>query len=195
MAEKHRVRASLHGWPRPTVPTLLAFFCSLTLRAENLASPALGDPVKTFNDPDFAVAQFAIQSRSENLLRSGAVLHQTAMSTWINGDYGEIKGRNYLEVGIRKGFLLRKDTRYPLLVTVPMSIAAGDEQYFFGPNFAYALTGVNVRMPLSFIPTRYGRWTFGGNADVCYFGTSTAEFIKSIGCQTPKIAAVFSVDF
>jgi hypothetical protein len=114
---------------------------------------------------------------------------------WISGDYGEIKGRNYLEGGMSAEFLFCKNSRYPLIVTIPVSMAMGDEEYWFGPHFDYITAGVNVRVPLSFIPTRYGRWTAGSSADLCYYGTTATEFAKPMGLPSSKIGATLSVDF
>jgi hypothetical protein len=154
------------------------------------------DPVKTFNDPNgFAAAQFGMPVRLDNMLRDGSAAPPPPVSTWITGDYGEDKGRNYLEGGISAQFVFRKSARYPLIVTVPASFAAGDEEYWFGPHFGYITIGVNVRLPLSFIPNRYGIWTAGSSADLYYYGTTTTELLNSAGLHMPKIAASLHVDF
>jgi hypothetical protein len=154
------------------------------------------DPVKTFNDPNgFAAAQFGLPSRLDTMLRDGSVVPASPVCVWVTGDYGEDKGRNYLEGGMSAQFVFRKNAHYPLIVTVPASMAAGDEEYRFGPRFGYITTGVDLRVPLSFIPSRYGRWTVGSSADLCYYGTSVSEFVNSVGLHLPKIVASFSVDF
>jgi hypothetical protein len=184
-------------WLRaPAVIVLVTFFSSLSIRGENLAAPAIYDPVRTFNDPDgFAAVQFGIPVRADTVLRGGPTVQPSPICAWITGDYGEDKGRNYLEAGISTEFVLRKNSRYPLIVTIPVSTALGDEEYFFGPHFAHISTGVNVRVPLSFIPSRYGKWTAASITDVCYFGTSAAQVVHSVGLRLPNIAAAFSVEF
>src|SRR6266404_44756 len=153
------------------------------------------DPIKTFNDPNtLAATLFAMQGRLDGMLRVGSAVSPSPVCMWINGDYGEQKGRNYLEGGMSTQFEFRKNARYPLIVTIPASMAAGEEEYAFGPAFGYVTAGVSVRVPLSFIPSRYGQWTAGSSADLCYYGTTTSEFLKSVGLGIPKIAAAFSVD-
>jgi hypothetical protein len=201
------------GFAAQTTFVLIAFFASLAIRLEGAAAygnetqsavDPVGvqlveisyDPAKTFNDPyGFAAAQFGLPSRRDAMLRDGSAVPPSAVCTWINGDYGEDKGRNYLEGGISAQFMFRKNARYPLIVTIPVNMAAGDEEYAFGPAFGYVTAGVSVRAPLSFIPSRYGRWTAGSSAELCYYGTSVSEFVNSVGLHLPRIVASFSVDF
>ena len=194
---------------------LVAVFGSLTVHLEaatycNETQPAVdsvpaqtstplepfSDALKTFNDPNaFAAAPFGMRVRPDTMLRDGSDVAPPPIGVWVSGDYGEDKGRSYLEGGMSAQFVFRKNARYPLIVTVPMSIAAGDEEYWFGPPFGYVTTGVNVRVPLSFIPSRYGRWTASSSVDLEYYGTTAREFMKSVGLHTPKIAGALSVDF
>jgi hypothetical protein len=204
------------GFTAPITIGLVTFFGSLTIRLEDAAAygnetQAAVDPfgvqrsmlvetsydsVKTFNDPNgFAATQFGMPVRLDTMLRDGSSAPAPPLSVWITGDDGKDKGRNYLEGGISAQFVFRKSARYPLIVTVPASFAAGDEEYWFGPHFGYITIGVDVRVPLSFIPSRYGRWTAGSSADLCYYGTTATEFLNSVGLHLPKIGASFSVDF
>jgi len=154
------------------------------------------DPVKTFNDPnEFVADQLGMPVRLDTILRDGSAVPPPSVCAWITGDYGEDKGRNYFEGGMSAQFVFRKNARCPLTVTVPVNMAVGDEEYGFGPHFGYITTGVSVRAPLSFIPSRYGRWTAGSSADLCYYGTTEAEFVKSVGLHMPKIVAALTVDF
>ena len=99
-----------------------------------------------------------------------------------------------MEAGVSAEFVLRKDTRYPVVVSVPMSMGLGDELYYFGPHFGCVSTGVNVRTPLSFVPRQYGRWTASTSADMCYFGTTVAEFVRSVSVPIPRISASLSIE-
>jgi len=167
---------------------LVTFFSSLTVYGE--------DRVRTLNDLEgFAAVRFGILIPADTVLRGGTTVQPPPISTWINGDYGEDKGRSYLEGGISTEFLICKHSRYPLTITIPLRAAAGDEEYFFGPPFTYITTGVNIRVPLSFISGRYGKWTAGSNTDVGYYGTSPAEVVHSIGLPQPKIVAVLGIEF
>jgi hypothetical protein len=188
------------GFAARTIVVLVTLFGSLTIRLEVAASSnetqAGVDPVKTFNDPNgFAAAQFDLPVRLDTMLRGGPAVPPPPVCVWINGDYGEVKGRNYLEGGMSAEFVFRKNARYPLIITIPTTMAVGDEEYWFGPHFGYITAGVNVRVPLSFIPSRYGRWTAGSSADLCYYETTATQFLKSIGVPSSKIAATLSVDF
>ena len=204
------------GFAPRRIIVLVTFFGSLSIRVGNVAAygsetqtavDPVGvqrsvlvqtsyDPVKTFNDPnEFAADQLGMPVRLDTILRDGSAVPPPPVCSWITGDYGENKGRNYLEGGMSAQFVFRKNARYPLIVTVPVSMALGDEEYRFGPRFGYITTGVSVQVPLSFIPSRYGRWTAGSSADLCYYGTTMAEVVKSVGLHMPNIAAALTVNF
>jgi hypothetical protein len=154
------------------------------------------DPLQTFNAPNqFAAAQFGTPLRLNDILQGGPTPPGSPVCTWINGDYGDGKGRNYLEGGISAQFVFRKSARYPLIVTIPVDMAAGDYQGCSNMHFGYITTGVNVGVPLSFVPGRYGRWIAGPTAEICYYGTTTTEFVRSIGLHLPKVGASLSVEF
>jgi hypothetical protein len=146
------------------------------------------------NGPVGPAAQFAIPMRLDTIVRDYSEAHPSPLQLWLNGDYGQDKG-NYLEGGISASFVLGKNARYPLILTIPANAAVGDAEYCFGPSFGYVTTGINVRMPVSFIPSRYGKWMAASSADLCYYGTSAGEFVRSIGLHIPKIGAALSVDF
>src|SRR6266404_1572267 len=97
----------------PIVIVLVTFFWSLTVRGQDVATPATEDPVRTFNGLDeFAAVQFGLSLRADSVLRGGKTVQPPPASVWISGDYGEDKGRNYLEAGISTAFLLCKNSRY-----------------------------------------------------------------------------------
>jgi len=191
----------LGGFAARTIVVLVTLFGSLTIGLEVVVASsdetqAGVEPVKTFNDPNgLAAAQFGMPARLETMVRAGPAESSSPVCAWINGDYGEVKGRNYLEGGMSAEFVLGKNAHYPLIVTIPASMAIGDEEYWFGPRFGYVTTGVSVRVPLSFIPSHYGRWTLGSSGDVSYYGTRATEFAKSISVPSSKIAATVSVNF
>jgi hypothetical protein len=179
--DKHHPQV-FRGFAARRTIVLVTFFGSLAIRVENVAAygsetqtavDPVGvqrtvlvetsyDPVKTFNDPnEFAADQLGMSVRLDTILRDGSAVPPPPVCAWITDDYGEDKGRNYLEGGMSAQFVFRKNARYPLIVTVPVSMAVGDEEYRFGPHFGYITIGVSVRVPLSFIPSRYGIWTAG----------------------------------
>jgi hypothetical protein len=195
---------------------LVTLFASLAIEIENVAAegskiPTAADPVgaqgvvivgtfydpiKTFDNPNqFATNPLGIPVLLDAILRDGDVTPPSPVCAWVTGDYGDEKGRNYLEGGMSAQFVFLKKNRFPLILTVPANMAAGDEEYRFGPAFEYIVTGINVGVPLSFIPSRYGRWTAGSSAELCYYGTTQAEFVKSIGLHMPKFGVAFAVSF
>ena len=178
---------------KPMAIVLATFLWPCVIHSQDLA-PSMRDSVRTFIFDQFAEVHFETSLHPDSVLWGGATVHAPPASVWIMGDYGAIKGRSYLEAGLSTDFLLRKNSLYPLAVTIPVSTTLGDEEYFLGPQFAYISSGVNVRIPLSFIPNRYGKWSAGSNADFCYYGKSATESIRSFGLQLPKITAVFSIE-
>jgi hypothetical protein len=79
-------------------------------------------------------------------------------------------------------------------VTLPSQVTVGDDPYYFGHHYGWITAGVNVRVPLSFIPRQCGKWSAETSADLCYYGTTGAEFVNSIGIQMPKLGASLSLD-
>jgi hypothetical protein len=198
------------------IMVLVTLFASLAIRVENVAAEAgniptaadparapgvvivgtFYDPIKTFANPNqFATNPLGIPVLLDAILRDGDVAPPSPVCGWITGDYGDEKGRNYLEGGMSAQFVFLKKARYPLTLKLPASMAAGDEEYRFGPSFEYIMTGINLGVPLSFIPTRYGRWTAGSTAELCYYGTTQAEFVRAIGLHMPKVGVAFAVSF
>jgi hypothetical protein len=102
---------------------------------------------------------------------------------------------NHLEGGIVPRVVFAKNSQYPVSVSIPISMALGDQEYWIGHQFGYVSGGVDVRIPLFFLPARYGKWTVGTNADICYYGTTTAEFMRSVPeLGAIKITAVLRTD-
>ena len=91
-------------------------------------------------------------------------------------------------------FVFAKQSRYPITVTLPINLELGDDPYWFGHQYGWISGGVNLRVPLSFIPTRYGKWSAGSSADMVYYGTTATEFMNSVQPQLPKVAAAITLD-
>jgi len=66
--------------------------------------------------------------------------------------------------------------------------------YYFGHHYGWIAEGVNLRVPLSFIPRQYGKWRAETSADLCYYGTTTGKFANSIGWQVPKVGAALKLE-
>ena len=158
----------------------------------NITGPSY-DPFKTFYGGNgFAASMTGLVSRFDDVMRGGA---GTPDTVWIGlTPDTDWKHGNDFEAGMTAQFVCGGKTRYPVTIRLPVYVAMSDEQYFMGPHYGYISAGINLRVPLRFISSRYGRWSAGTSADFCYYGTTTTEFVKSIGLQIPKVAAAFSVD-
>lgn len=158
----------------------------------NLIGGSAGIVRPSYDPFKFAATIGGLAPQFENIMHSSPGIPDmlwmglTPDSDWKHG--------NDFEAGMTAQFVWGRKARYPVTIRLPMYVAASDEQYFLGPHYGYISAGINLRVPLRFISTRYGRWTAGGNADFCYYGTTTSEFVRSIGLQIPKVAAVFSVE-
>jgi hypothetical protein len=106
----------------------------------------------------------------------------------------DTSGANHFEASLAPHWVLRRNSRYPITVTLPAEVTVGDDPYYFGHHYGWIAGGVNVQVPLSFIPKQYGKWNAGTSADLCYYGATTAEFAKSLGLQVPKVGAAISLD-
>jgi hypothetical protein len=106
----------------------------------------------------------------------------------------DTSGANHFEASLSPHWIFFRQSRYPVTVTLPTQVTAREDPYYFGHQFGWVAGGVNIRVPLSFIPRQYGKWSAGASADLCYYGTTTSEFVNSIGLQIPKIGAAFTLE-
>jgi hypothetical protein len=113
----------------------------------------------------------------------------------VGGGTMDIRGANHFEGTIAPRWIFFRQSRYPVTVTLPTQATVSDDPYYFGHHYGWIAAGVNIRVPLAFIPRQYGKWSAGTSADLCYYGTTTTEFVNSIGWQVPKLGAAFSLEF
>jgi hypothetical protein len=106
----------------------------------------------------------------------------------------DITAANHFEASVAPRWVLRKQSRYPITVALPAQVLVQEDPYYFGHSYGWMAAGVNVRVPLSFIPKQYGKWSATTSADLCYYGTTTAEFQKSIGPQLPRLGAALTLE-
>lgn len=113
--------------------------------------------------------------------KSGFSLNPYVDLWWaMSGDSTVVLGSKgatgYVELGIVPTFKFGADTKYPLTVTIPTYFSVGPEEYWGDPdegggqpdgNFGVFSTAVNVGVPLTFIPARYGYWH--ADAGISYF--------------------------
>jgi hypothetical protein len=153
------------------------------------------DPVQTVNASNqFVAPAFGLRARPDDLLCPGVSPVRPA-SIWASmvENYNGNGGRHF-EMGMSAQFVFRRHSRYPVTVTLPANVLVGDDPYYISHQFGYISSGVNVRIPLPFIPSRYGKWSAQTSADVCYYGSTAAEFVNTINLQMPKVGAALRVE-
>jgi hypothetical protein len=106
----------------------------------------------------------------------------------------DTSGANHFEASVAPHWVFCRDSRYPVTVTLPTQVTAREDPYYFGHHYGWIAAGVNVRVPLSFIPRQYGKWSASTSADLCYYGTTTSEFVNSIGLQIPKVGVALTLE-
>ena len=106
----------------------------------------------------------------------------------------DVSGASHYGATFAPRWILNRNSRYPVTVTLPAQVMLGEDPYWFGHSYGWISAGLNVRVPLSFIPSRYGKWSAGASADLCYYGTTMGEFAKSLGLQMPKLGAALSLE-
>ena len=83
---------------------------------------------------------------------------------------GSRKG-NYFEVGIAPGATLG-----PVVVTLPITAGFGSNGFYASnQGFGYFSGGVNLAVPLTFIPEAYGSWTLNTGATYYYLHRTLAR--------------------
>ena len=82
----------------------------------------------------------------------------------------------YFELGIAPSYTFAKGSTYPVTFSVPITVGLGDDRFYNGDNFGYVSTGAQLSVPLAFIPSCYGAWTFSGGYTWYYLGDQLQEF-------------------
>ena len=77
---------------------------------------------------------------------------------------------NYYELGLAPGF-----TAGPVTITIPLTVGLGSQGFYQSDTFGYASGGVQLSIPISFIPDCYGKWTFSGGYTYYRLGTDVAD--------------------
>jgi len=84
--------------------------------------------------------------------------HFTVLSELNAPGFAGLEGHGwYFEVGLAPGY-----TVGPVTFTVPLTLGLGDHKFYGGPAFGYFSAGLQMSIPISFIPECYGKWTFSG---------------------------------
>ncbi len=80
----------------------------------------------------------------------------------------------YYEVGIAPGYSFFKGEAYPLTFTVPLTVGLGPESYN-GETYGFFSAGINMAVPLTFIPSGYGNWTATAGFTYWNIGDAAAQ--------------------
>lgn len=115
------------------------------------------DGTVAFNDADMIAKGFA--------LNPSFTLH------WrYDGNGGQDEGVAGV-FGIKPTFTLAADSKFPVSLSVPASVAIFSDNFQGGDSgFGYASVGLGASVPLSFVPEKFGAWS--ASANVTYFFTS-----------------------
>jgi hypothetical protein len=81
----------------------------------------------------------------------------------------------YYELGIGPGYKFGEKSTYPVTVTLPTAVGFGSNG-FYGQGFGYFSTGLEVSVPLAFIPSSYGSWTTSVSGKYYRLGSTSAFY-------------------
>ncbi|MEI9894896.1 MAG: hypothetical protein WDN28_13675 [Chthoniobacter sp.] len=77
---------------------------------------------------------------------------------------------NYYEIGVAPGFAAG-----PVAITFPITVGLGSEGFYQSDTFGYVAGGIQLSIPLSFIPECYGKWSFSGGYTFYHLGADVAD--------------------
>lgn len=112
-----------------------------------------------------------------DLLGAFALHPHVAVNKGMIGNFVGVPGGDhgwYYEAGIAPGFVVGKGGTYPLAVTLPITAGFGPETYN-GDDYGYFTAGINASVPLAFVPSCYGSWTFSSGFAYWNLGKNAAQ--------------------
>lgn len=114
------------------------------------------DGTVAYNDADMFAKGFA--------LNPSATLHWRYL-----GNGSQDTGVAFVP-GIKPTFTVNSDTKYPVTISFPISVAIFSDNFQGGDaGYGYFSAGIGASVPLSFIPEKFGAWSVSGN--VTYYNT------------------------
>jgi hypothetical protein len=144
-------------------------------------------PAQTLSEADWPIASFSFFStRLSEVARRTVAEAPDRLGAWLTPGADEKAGGSHFEGGIAPHVDFGKKSARRASVILPVNVGFGDQEYWVGHQFGYVSGGINVRVPLSFLPARCGKWTAGTDAEICYYGTTTAEFMNAV----PSLGAI-----
>lgn len=81
----------------------------------------------------------------------------------------------YFEAGVAPSYTFGKGGTCPVTFTVPINVGYGDEKFYAGQTFGFVSAGAQLSVPLAFVPSCYGSWTFSGGYTWFHLGETVAN--------------------
>ncbi len=121
---------------------------------------------------------FSLSFDDSELLGAFALSPQILVAVEIQGGGADIKRPlgTYFELGVEPGFTLIESENYPVSLSFPLTLGLSLGDYYQDgttgddDTFGYFDLGVNLSMPLSFIPADYGSWEVFVKGDFLFLG-------------------------
>ena len=98
-------------------------------------------------------------------------------------------------MGITPGFDLGKASRFPVNISLPITLGFSDKHYFAGRHFGFFSGGIALAVPLAFIPKQFGTWSLGASAIYYRLGRTSAELTNRGERIERVLLGTLSVEF
>jgi len=85
----------------------------------------------------------------------------------------------YFEPGIAPSYTFAKGSAYPVTFSLPVKVGLANSRTYAGETFGYVAAGGQLAVPLAFIPSCYGGWTFSGGYTWYYVDRNLQNFENS----------------
>ena len=119
---------------------------------------------------------FSFSFDDSELLGAFALAPSALLAVEVKGqaDGGSNKGV-YLQLGVEPGLTLIESENYPVSLSFPLTLGLSISDYYQDSTgdddtFGYFDLGVNLSVPLSFIPADYGSWEVFVKGDFLFLG-------------------------
>jgi len=89
------------------------------------------------------------------------------------GAAGLLEDGWYYEIGIAPSH-----TFGPVTVTIPVTVGLGNKEFYAGDTNGYTAAGITLSTPLSFIPEKWGAWTFTAGYTYYNLGDNLQAFAE-----------------
>lgn len=110
------------------------------------------------------ILDFTVAFNDADMLMEGFALNPSFTIHWrYEGNGSQDEGFAFVP-GIKPSFTFMKESKYPITVAFPISVAFFTDDFQGGDSgFGYVSAGPAVTVPLSFIPEKFGAWSVTGS--------------------------------